>query len=558
MSKDGFSAPPWLFIVGIIYALEVTSDVEICLSVAMMNFMMLKSNQRGVLCKLDMEKAYDHASWKFLLAMLKKMGFGERWIKWIEWCISTVRFSVLINGSPSGFFQNSRGLRQGDPLSPYLFVITMEVFSCLLRRAISGGFLSRWRVRGRGGEGILISHLLFADDTLVFCEESHDQLTYLSWLLMWFEACSGLRVNLEKSKLIPMGRVHDIEDLTLELGCKVGGLPSCYLSLPLGAPFKSEVVWDGVEEKFRKRLAMWKRQYISKGGRLTLIRSTLSSMPIYFMSLFYLPRKVRLRLEKFQRDFLWGGGALVQKPHLVRWNLACLERKKGGLGVRNLALMNKALLKEGGWCTRAVSGRYGVGLWKTIRKEWLCMNNSLAYGVGCGRRVNFWKDKWWRWDGWTPLFSRAFNDWEIGMVESLMLKIQAFRVQREDEDKVVWTTSKSGVFSVKSLYSILEPGVSSLFPCGSIWRASMPPKVAFFAWEASWGKILTLEQLQRRRYSLANRCFLCLSEVETVDHLLLHCVKTQALWNLLFSLFGMAWVLRVQLRKLSLGGMVHL
>ena len=81
----------------------------------------------------------------------------------------------------------------------------------------------------------------------------------------------------------------------------------------------------------------------------------------------------------------------------------------------------------------------------------------------------------------------------------------------------------------------------------------MPPKVAFFAWEASWGKILTLEQLQRRRYSLANRCFLCLSEVETVDHLLLHCVKTRALWNLLLSLFGMAWVLSSSIKETLLG-----
>ena len=272
------------------------------------------------------------------------MGFGERWIKWIEWCTSTVRFFVLINGSPSGSFQSLRGLRQGDPLSPYLFVIVMEVFSCLLRRTISRGFLSGWRVRGQRGEGILISHLLFADDTLVFCEESHDQLTYLSWLLMWFEACLGLRVNLEKSKLIPVRKVHDIEDLALELGCKVGGLPSCYLGLPLGGPFKSEVVWDGVEERFRKRLAMWKRQYISKGEKLALIWSTLSSMPIYFMSLFYFPIKVRLRLEKIQRDFLWSRETLVQRSHLVRWNLVCLERKKGGLGVRNLALMNKTLL----------------------------------------------------------------------------------------------------------------------------------------------------------------------------------------------------------------------
>ena len=224
----------------------------------------LKSNQGGMLCKLNIEKAYDHVSWKFLLVVLKKMGFEERWLKWIELYISTVKFSVLINSSPSGFFRSSRGLRQGDPLSPYLFVIAMEVFSCLLRRVINGGFLSGWRVRGRSGEGILISHLLFADDTLVFCEESEDQMTYLSWLLMWFEACSGLRINLEKSELIPVGRVDDIEDLALELGCKVGGLPSCYLGLPLGGPFKSEAFWDGVEERFQKKLAMWKRPYISK------------------------------------------------------------------------------------------------------------------------------------------------------------------------------------------------------------------------------------------------------------------------------------------------------
>ena len=91
-----------------------------------------------------------------------------------------MKFSVLINGSPSGFFRNSRGLRQGDPLSPYLFVIAMEVFSSMLRRAISGGYLSGWRVSGRRGEGLQISHLLFADNTLVFCEESLDQMTYLS------------------------------------------------------------------------------------------------------------------------------------------------------------------------------------------------------------------------------------------------------------------------------------------------------------------------------------------------------------------------------------------
>ncbi|WKA13278.1 hypothetical protein VitviT2T_030594 [Vitis vinifera] len=246
---------------------------------------------------------------------MQKMGFGEKWIGWIKWCISTASFSVLVNGTSKGFFQSSRGLRQGDPLSLYLFVIAMEVFSYFLKRVVDGGFMSGCKVKGRNDKGVQISHLLFADDTLVFCQASQDQLTYLSWLFMWFEAVSRLRINLEKSELIPIGRVENIDDLALDFGCRVGSLPSTYLGLPLGAPFKSVSVWDGVEERFRKRLAMWKRQYLSKGGRATLIRSTLSNLPIYFMSLLKLPSSVKRRLEQIQRDFLWGGGNLERKPH---------------------------------------------------------------------------------------------------------------------------------------------------------------------------------------------------------------------------------------------------
>ena len=119
-------------------------------------------------------------------------------------------------------------------------------------------------VRGRGGEGVKISHLIFADDTLIFCKTSEDQITFLSWLLMWFEAISGLKVNLDKSELFPMGNVENMEELAFELGCKVGRLPSTYLVMSLGAPFKSVAIWDEVEERFHKRLDMWKHQYISK------------------------------------------------------------------------------------------------------------------------------------------------------------------------------------------------------------------------------------------------------------------------------------------------------
>ena len=134
----------------------------------------LKNNESGILCKLDIEKAYDKVDWTFILTIMQKMGFGEKWIRWIKWCISIASFSMLVNGTATGFFQSSRGLRQGDLLSPYLFVIAMEVFSAFLKRIVEEGFLSGCRVKGRSKEGILISHLLFADDTLVFCKPSQD------------------------------------------------------------------------------------------------------------------------------------------------------------------------------------------------------------------------------------------------------------------------------------------------------------------------------------------------------------------------------------------------
>ena len=112
---------------------------------------------------------------------------------------------------------------------------------------------------------------------------------------------------------------------------------------------------------------MWKRQYISKGGRITLIRSTLSNLPIYFMSIFHLPRAVRMRLEKIQKDFLWGDGSLEQKPHLVRWPIVCDDKSKGGLRVKSLGLLNKALL--GKWSGRFANEK--KALWnQVIRRKY--------------------------------------------------------------------------------------------------------------------------------------------------------------------------------------------
>ena len=140
----------------------------------------LRRKECGLICKLDVKKAYDNISWEFLYQAMGKMGFSSRWMSWIKWCISTASFSVLINGSLAGFFPTSRGLRQGDPLSPYIFVIGMKTLSCLLNRATDGNYLFGTKIADGRGEELVISHLLYADDTLLFCKADNDQLKFIS------------------------------------------------------------------------------------------------------------------------------------------------------------------------------------------------------------------------------------------------------------------------------------------------------------------------------------------------------------------------------------------
>ena len=167
----------------------------------------MKSKIPGVICKLDIEKAYDHVNWEALLALLKRMGFGMRWCRWIRTCISTVQFSVLFNGSPADFFGSSRGLRQGDPLSPMLFLVMMEVFSKMMKRAEGADLLLGFRADGRRDEGVFVSHLLFADDTILFCDANEEQILHVRMLLLCFEAVIGLKVNALKSEMVPIGEV---------------------------------------------------------------------------------------------------------------------------------------------------------------------------------------------------------------------------------------------------------------------------------------------------------------------------------------------------------------
>ena len=153
------------------------------------------------------------------------------------------------------------------------------------------------------------------------CDADIDQMLFLRLILSWFEIVSGLKIKLDKSKLADA------------LGCKQGSLPMKYLGLPLGAKWKDRAVWNPIIEKVERRLAGWKRLYLSKGGRLTLIKSTLSNLPTYLLSLFPIPEDIAYRIEQLQRNFLWGGLGDDSKRHLVNWSKVCSPIQSGGLAI---------------------------------------------------------------------------------------------------------------------------------------------------------------------------------------------------------------------------------
>jgi hypothetical protein len=267
----------------------------------------LKSGLAGVICKLDIEKAYDHVNWDSLLYIMERMGFGSRWIGWIKACISIVRFSMIVNGSPSGFFGSTRGLRQGDSLSPLLFLLIMEVWSRMLKQLENEGHIKGFKAGPAKSNGVSISHLLFADDIILFCDVEPSQLMHIRMVLTCFEAVTGLKVNMRKSEMVLVGEVANITALADFLCCQVRSLPMTYLGAPLGSPFKALSIWNPILEKIEHKLAGWKRCYLSRGGRLTLLKSTLASFPTYYLSLFSVPVSVADRIEKIQHNFLWGG-----------------------------------------------------------------------------------------------------------------------------------------------------------------------------------------------------------------------------------------------------------
>jgi len=188
-----------------------------------------------------------------------------------------------------------------------------------------------------------VTHLQYAEDTLIFCDADKEQIKILRVILVLFEGMSGLHINWGKSFLYPINEVTTMQSLNAILGGEIGSLPTMYLGMPLGANSKSNEICNNVVEKCEKKLARWKRQYLSLGGRLTLINSVLDSLPTCMMSLFPIPAKIISRLDRIRKKFLWQGNKDGKSYHLFKWESLINDKKFGCLGIKNLDTHSKAL-----------------------------------------------------------------------------------------------------------------------------------------------------------------------------------------------------------------------
>ncbi|KAJ0588293.1 putative RNA-directed DNA polymerase [Helianthus annuus] len=249
-----------------------------------------KRKDRAFLFKIDFEKAFDNVRWSFVVNVLHQMGFPSTWVKWISGILKSARSSVLVNGATTFQFRCEKGMRQGDPLSPFLFLVVMEALSRMLSRAKEAGIIKGIPTPNNGP---VISHLLYADDAIVLGEWCREELGNVLRILRCFFLCSGLKINLDKSSLFGIGvNSDDTKEMAFEFGCKPDSLPFIYLGLKVGANMNRISNWQPVYEAFRSRLSSWKGHLLSIGGRVVLIKSVLESLPSFYFSLYKAPKKV--------------------------------------------------------------------------------------------------------------------------------------------------------------------------------------------------------------------------------------------------------------------------
>ena len=308
-----------------------------------------KKGKEGYMAiKVDLEKAYDRLEWCFIHKVLQAFQFPQNIVKVIMSCVTSTKISILFNGEALELFNPSRGIRQGDPLSSYLFILCMEYLGHLIDKKCMEEVCKPLKA---SRDNIGISHLFFADDLILFAKVDEDSCETISEVLDEFCEESGQKVSVDKSRIYFSPNVQ--AELRREICSRLGIQATANIGNYLGFPIKHKGVprnrMNFIVERVMNKLAGWKARFLSFAGRSVLVKSVMSSIPNYVMQAASLLAHLCEKLDKINQDFLWGSTSEKRRLHLVGWSKIIRPKEEGGFGIQGARAKNLALLAKLNW-----------------------------------------------------------------------------------------------------------------------------------------------------------------------------------------------------------------
>ena len=513
------------------------------------------------------------------------MGFHHKWVALMMECVRIVSYSVLINGEPKGYFHPSRGLRQGDPISPYLFLLCAEGLHALLIRATVSHQLQGLSISRSGPK---LTHLFFADDCVLFCRATLMECNIIMEILRRYERASGQQINQDKTTLFFSASTTPTTQDEIKHALQLPAIQhyETYLGLPSMVGRSKYASFSQLKERMWRKVQGWKEKLLTQAGKEILIKAVIQAIPTYTMHCFKLPKKLCSELEGVIQSFWWGHTATTKKVHWLKWSSLCRPKSLGGMGFRELMKFNEALLAKQVWrflhnkeslvykVFKAKIFPYGTIMdarhsahasyaWKSILNARHVITKGTRWRIGNGSTTKIWLDKWLppsssgkpltppcglpsdacvsslildttgTWD--TSLINQIFSPGDAQIIIGLVLS------SRRGEDKLIWSRERCGKYSVRSAYRLLcdemyanEPGCSDvgvwkLF-WKRVWSVRVPHKVRQFLWRACTESLPTMANMKRRCIAPSASCPFCHLEDEDVRHVLWSCPILSSVW----------------------------
>ncbi|KAL3839320.1 hypothetical protein ACJIZ3_023911 [Penstemon smallii] len=572
-----------------------TINENTIISHEIMHYMHNRRGKKGFCAiKIDLSKAYDRVEWNLLYCILKHIGICDKFINWVKQCISTCSFSFLINGAPFGLIRPSRGIRQGDPFSPYLFIIYTELLSRFLIKEENNGTFKGIKIARTCPT---ISHLLYADDLVIYCRANHEDVETIFTTLDKFSSWSGQIINHEKS-FTHFSRNVDVtfkNDLTARFNLKECDHKSKHLGLPFCKPKSKSKAFNEIISKLQLKLNGWKCKNLSQAGRTILVKTVAQSLPIYPMSTFLLPKSICSTLDKIIRKFWWGSNDKGNSLMLKSWSTICLPKSKGGLEFRKTEDFNRALVTKLTWkvasndnelWVEVLKGKYlqdtnlldsdkdfkaASWVWKDIVSCKQEINFGACFSIHQNSSVHIWSKPWIpSLPGFIPtpipntllsfndfstvsqLFCYSRVSWDVDILLNLfpsevVLEIRKINISPPtSHEKLFWSPSKSGKFTSKSCYlssqakrfPTLNTTTASLFK--NIWNTKLHNRLKFFCWKITSDILPTRKRLSSLFHIDQIFCPVCGSDEDSADHIFICCPFSIAVW------FHSCWNFRME------------